>query len=362
MGMWLLAVAAALAPGPALSPGEAAALGKRAVAVLTEYGQRGDSESRALAAAAWGQIGNPAAAALLRKALRDRNVIVRIEAATSLHKLGDDERAFKALEAVIVKGSTPTAADFTPEQEMRRLSRDKARARAVARLSEFGGEDAVTLFETTLKDPSQIVREATSKALARMGLDEFADPFLKALQDKDEAVRAAAVRALGEIGRPDYLPAVKDAAGDPSALVREAAMTALSGFPGSAPAPILALGLRDEDARVRAKALLGLSKIADTDTSDLLRAELRDTTAPEAALKAQAGLARRGAKVDLGLADRTLQAKDADLKALALEVITEDPSDDATLLLKRTMEREEEPRLKLGAASALVKRLQRRRS
>src|SRR5262245_54805396 len=119
MGMWALAVAAALSPAPSLAPGEVAALGKRAVAVLTEYAQTGDAEGRALAAAAWGQIGNQAAAPMLRRALKDKNVIVRIEAATSLHKLGDDARAFKALESVVVKGSTPTADEYTPEQEMR---------------------------------------------------------------------------------------------------------------------------------------------------------------------------------------------------------------------------------------------------
>lgn len=359
--MWLLAAAVALGSVPSLGPGEASALGKRAVAMLTEYSHDGDAEGRALVAAAWGQIGNPAAAPMLRKALKDKNVIVRIEAATSLHKLGDDERAFKVLESVIMKG-TVTPEGLTPQQEMRQLARDKARARAIARLSEFGGEEAVNLFEQTLKDSSPIVRDATSKALARMGLDEFAEPFLKALQDKDETVRAAAARALGEIGRGDYLAAVKEACGDSSALVREAAMAALAGFEGLAAAPPLAQGLRDEDARVRARALMSLSKVPDPETTDLLRSELQDTKAPEAALKAQAGLARRGAKVDLGLADRTLQSKDADLKLLALDVIAEAPGDEAALLLKRTMDEETDTRLKLGAASALVKRLQRKRA
>jgi HEAT repeat protein len=359
--MWLLAVVVALAPPPSLGPAEAAALGKRAIAMLTEYSNDGDAEGRAIVAAAWGQIGNPAAAPMLRRALKDKNVIVRIEAATSLHKLGDDARAFEVLESVISKG-TVTPQGLSPQQEMRQLARDKARARAIVRLSEFGGEDAVNLFEQTLKDSAPIVRDATAKALARMGLDEFAAPFLKALQDKDENVRAAAVRALGEIGRLDYLPAVKEAAGEPSAVVRESAMIALAGFEGLAAAPALAQGLRDEDARVRANALMSLSKVQDPDTTDVLREALADTKAPEAALKAQAGLARRGAKIDLGLADRTLQAKDPDLKALALEVIAETPGDEAALLLKRTMDEELETRLKLGAATAIVKRLQRKRA
>src|SRR5687767_5028548 len=140
MGMWLLAAAVGLA-SPSLAPGEASALGKRAVALLTEYSRDGDAEARASAAAAWGQIGNAAALPLLRKSLKDKNVIVRIEAATSLQRLGEPTRAGLALEAVILKGSA--AAGSRPEEEMRRVARDKARALATARLSEFGGEDAV---------------------------------------------------------------------------------------------------------------------------------------------------------------------------------------------------------------------------
>jgi HEAT repeat protein len=359
MGMWLLA-AAVTGAAPSLSPGEAAALGKRAVALISEYSQMDDADARALAASAWGQIGNKAALPVLRKALKDKNVIVRIEAATSLQKLGESQRAGLALEALILKA--PAQGDATPEDEMRRVARDKARAKAISRLSEFGGEDAVALFEKTLEDPSQIVREATSIALARMGLEEFAAPFVQALRDEDAGLRAQAARSLGEIGRLEYLPAVKEAATDSSASVREAAMTALAGFEGFGAAPTMAEGLKDEDPRVRAAALASLAKVPDPDTTAALRETLAEAKAPEAALKAQAGLARRGHSVDLGLASRTLEAKDSDLKALALEVMKEAPGDEASLLLKRAMDGQTDPRLKLGAAAALVRRLQRRRA
>ena len=50
------------------------------------------------------------------------------------------------------------------------------------------------------------------------------------------------------------------------------------------------------------------------------------------------------------------------MKALALEVLRGAPGDEASLLLKRVMDEEPEPRLRIAAAITLVKRLQRRRA
>lgn len=357
--MLLLAAAVAVASAQSLSPAEAAAIGKRAIAMLGEYAQDGDAEARALVAAAWGRIGNQAAEPFVRKALKDKNVIVRIEAATSLHMLGDDNAAGLALEKIIVKVSTPSAG-ATPQQQLRQVAREQARAKAIARLSEFGGEDAATLFESTVQDRSSIVRDATNLALARMGLDEFGKPYLDAAKDEDAGVRAAAARSLGEIGRPEYLAAVRRLAKDDSVDVRLEAVEALSHFSGAEAAAPLMAALRDQDARVRAKALAGLAKIPDPLTTPALREALKTAKTPEASLRAAAGLAVRGQTVDLGVAERTLRAKDPDLKMLALEVLAAAPGDEATLLLKRVMDEETDTRLKLTAAAALVKKLQRR--
>ena len=360
--MLALVLAAALVPvNPASAPAgavDAPALGKRAVAVLTQYSFEGDPEARAIVAAAWGQIGNPAALPLLRKALKDHNVAVRIEAATSLHKLGDDPSAKAALEAIIVKTSSAPAR--SARDEYRDLARDKARAKAILRLSDFGGEEAANLFETTLEDPSPVVRDATSLGLAHMGLDEFAAPFLDAAHSTDEGVRAAAARSLGGIGRSDYVAALKDLAADSSADVRLAAIEALAGLDGSLTASTFADALRDADARVRAKALWALSRVADPNTTAVLRQTLNDSKASDVILECEAGLALRGEKVDLDLAQRALGLKDADLKALALEVLKASSSDEATAMLQRVMESDRDTRLRLWAATALVRRLQRR--
>jgi len=360
--MLALVLAAALAPSLAPSPAppalDAAAAGKQAVAVLTRYAFEGDPEARAIVAAAWGQIGNQAALPLLRKATKDHNIAVRIEAATSLHKLGDDPSAKATLEAIIVKASTEPAR--SARDQYRDIARDKARAKAILRLADFGGEDAANLFEKTLQDPSPVIRDATSVGLAHMGLDEFAAPFLDATHSSDESVRTAAARSLGAIGQNQYVAALKQLAGDTSADVRLAAVEALSSFDGSLTAATFADAMRDADPRVRSRALWALSRIADPDTKALLQKTLNDSRASDVILECEAGLALRGEKVDLSFPANAFRLKDADLKALALEVLKAAPGDDATRLLQSVMDGERDTRLKLWAATALVKRLQRR--
>jgi HEAT repeat protein len=215
----------------------------------------------------------------------------------------------------------------------------------------------VSVFEKTLKDPSGPVRDATAVALARLGLDEFQGQFVDALRDSDELVRAAAVKALGEIGRVELFQPISTAASDPSHVVREQAMLALTGYADADAGNLVERGARDPDARVRSRALTVLAQRNDRDTSPLLRELLKDATNPEIALKCAAGLARRGDRVDLALAERTLAAKDADMRGLAVDVLRAAESPASTDLLLRVAETDRDGRLRVQAATALVKRL-----
>jgi len=344
----------AATPAAAADP---AAQGKRALEIIAAGISDNESDVRAAAATAWGEIGNPAPSVLdlLHKAAKDRNAYVRIEAAYSLHLLGDDS-AVPVLER-IVRASTATAAGADAQAELKLLARSKSRVRAIQRLSEVGGVAVVDLLDKTRKDPSGEVRDATAIALAKMGLDEFIPPFLEAFKDQDENVRAAAVRALAEIGRGAAVDALGDAASDSSVVVREEAMRALAKFSSPETVSLLAKGLKDADRRVQAQALAGLAHIPDSDTAPLLRQALKGSKAPEVQLKAMAGLARRGDRVDIPLAEVALTQKDPDLRVLALDVLDAVKTPASNEALARAMESDPDGRLRVQAASILVRRL-----
>lgn len=363
--MLVLAVAAAMAaqvtttdPSPRVDA--RAALGRSALRALTALSSDGDGEVRTLAAKAWGEIGNPAAIPFLRKTLRDKRVSARIEAAYALSRLGSDE-GVDVLEKIVKKSSAGKDGVLSPSEEMKLMAMNKSRVRAIGRLSEIGGERAVALFEVTIEDASPAVRDATAVALARMGFEEFSGHFFEALKETDESVRAAAVSALGEIGGAAAFAALRQAAVDSSVPVRVEVMRVLGRYGDPSSAAILARGVADPDPRVRAAALASLARLPDQGTVPLLQQTLKENNAIEAQLKASAGLAVRGLpSAGLQAAEKALSGKDDDLKRLALELLEAVDTDESNAMLKAVMDADPDSRLKVQAAAALVKRLQRR--
>ena len=356
--------AAAEAP----SPGRAM-LGRQAISFLASLANNPDPDVRAAVCAAWGQIGQPAPPVLkmLDKAGKDRDDFVRIEAGVSLLRLGDEHGRRILMD--IVRSSAPLRGSPSPAHEMKFLAHTKARAQALLRLSDLANEDVVALMEKTLHDASGAVRDATAVSLCRLDLGEepAVAPFLRQLlgaaKDPDDTVRAAAVKALGDTKLSSVLPALKEAAGDASAAVRAEAVTALIASGDESLAPLFIERLQDESLRVRYLAAGGLARLSqDPAALPVLRRLAADPKAPDLALRAMTGLAGRGEKVDLGLAQRQLQAKDVDGRMLALEGIAAVPGEPALQLLAGAMAEDGSVRVRVAAAQMLVKRLQEKRS
>ena len=173
------------------------ALGREAVALLAGRASDPDPEVRAAVASSWGELGNRAAIAVLKKALQDPSPDVRIAAAVSLRRLGDVQGLLALIDETKAFKSGPSA---SPAEELRKMARDAARARAVLKLGQEGGDSGREALEASLRDSSGAVRDAAAVALARLGRSDAAQ-FLEALKDPDEGVRSSAAKSLGLIGR-----------------------------------------------------------------------------------------------------------------------------------------------------------------
>jgi len=181
------------------------------------------------------------------------------------------------------------------------------------------------------------------------------------MKSKDEGVRASAARSLGLIGGAQVPPALRDAADDKSVAVRAEAMRAMTRFSGENAAPILAHGLGDADDRVRAQALAALSQLSDQGSKEALEAILKNKPTAENALKAMAGLARRGERIEYDVVNDALHEKDSDLRALAFDVLRAVDDDGALPLLSAVMSGDADPTLRVEAAGLILKRAQKRR-
>ncbi|MDE2142083.1 MAG: HEAT repeat domain-containing protein [Elusimicrobia bacterium] len=364
--MLLLSAAGAFTPRADAAPRKApvavstaspAALGREAVAVLAGRSDDPDPEVRAVVAAAWGDLGNAAAIPRLKKSLADDNADVRIAAAASLTKLGDVQGLLALIDATkpIMSGRASS-----PAEELRRMARDAARARAALKLGEAGGDAGIEALRSLLGDPAGEVRDAAAAALARAGQGDSSQ-FVDALKDPDEGVRAAGARSLGIIGRDGLEPLKKALSSDASASVRAEAAEALGSFSDPASERLLSAALKDKSGRVRLAAARALGRRLDPASTAALKNLADQSPPPEMGLTVAAALAARGEPFDLSLPELTLGQKDAELKLLAVAALARSKAPQARDLLVKAMREDPDSRVRAAAAADLISELSRGR-
>ncbi|HXS99974.1 MAG TPA: HEAT repeat domain-containing protein, partial [Elusimicrobiota bacterium] len=254
-----------------------AVLGREAVDVLANCAADPDPEVRAVVASAWGDLGNRAAISTLKRALADNNADVRIAAAASLLKLGDVQGLVALIDETkpIMSGRAAS-----PAEELKRMARDSARARAALKLGEVGKDSAVDPLRSALADPAGEVRDAAAVALARLGQSD-AKQFVDAMKDPDEGVRASAAHSLGLIGREGLEALKKAAAYDASASVRAEAAFALGSFSDPGSIVFLTKALSDKSGRVRLEAAKALAKRPEPESTAALKKLAEKAPPPE---------------------------------------------------------------------------------
>ncbi|MEI6046809.1 MAG: HEAT repeat domain-containing protein [Chloroflexota bacterium] len=124
---------------------------------------------------ALGRLGNDFALPMLLKSLKDRDALVRLEAATALSKF-NSPAAFEALLAALQQKEEPS---------------DRAiRQFAAEALGQLADRRAVAALLEALKDEESLVRTAVAKALGQLG-DRAAIPLLKRLRHTTPHLRGA---------------------------------------------------------------------------------------------------------------------------------------------------------------------------
>jgi HEAT repeat protein len=362
--MLLLSAAGALVPTadaatktapPAVSTAAPAALGREAITVLAGRSTDPDPEVRAAVATMWGELGNRGALTKLKKSLADDNPDVRIAAASSMLKLGDVQGLLALIDET---KPIKIGRSANPAEELRRMARDAARARAALKLGETGKGAAVEALKNALNDPAGEVRDAAAVALARLGQGDSTQ-FMDAMKDPDEATRASAARSLGLIGREGLDLLKKALTNDAAVSVRAEAATALGAFNDPASAALLATALADKSGRVRLAAARSLAR-RDEPASTAALKKLADTAPPaELGLIAAAALAGRGQPADLGLAELTMGQKDPELKMQAIAVLAASDHAETRELLSKAMREDPDPRVRVRAAAATIGRIRR---
>lgn len=337
-------------------------LGRKALQLVVDHLKSDDSDVRALAAEILGQAGNKAAAGVLKTMLEDRDKYVRIAASRALWELGSPA-GMKVLLGIIndVPAQGPIAVTNTPLVELKIISQNKIRAKAMEAYTGIKGEKGADLLYKLKNDNYGPIRDAAALELARLGHEDELAQFLEALSSEDEAIRFEGASVLAKICHSSAAePLAKQLAAEKSVRVRMAALDALKCAPqkGEAAAVLIKLA-EDQNPTIKYKAVAALSGIKDAKVKEKLAALAAATPDIKIKVIAQKGLMLSGVPADPKTAQDALSAASPEVRLDALEVAGAFSDDDALPLLAVALD-DPDTKVKLAAALQTLKRASRK--
>jgi HEAT repeat protein len=191
----------------------AAATDPSAIAVLSDAARQRDPTLRVAALKALGRIGNRDAIPLLKTALAKGQVFDRVTAAESLLLLGDSSgvevlRATlndhsngnaRAMAAVALGYSHDPASLQILKQALTDDNID-VRLGAAAALTHYNDAGGIAYLRGAIRDQDQVTRRHTAQLFDDMAFDAARPILIEALSSPDSEVQLAAVKTLGTAG------------------------------------------------------------------------------------------------------------------------------------------------------------------
>jgi HEAT repeat protein len=208
----------------------------------------------------------------LTRALRNKDFLIRAEAARALGRIRDGRAVVPLIQALREEEHSDTLNIFA-----RRRSRqvwEEARLALTAI-----GEPAVGPLIDSLEQGDARFRGWAEGALGRIR-EPAVGPLIQALAHESEFVRASAADALGLTRHARAVPPLIDALRSETVRVRQAAAGALSESQDPRVLQPLLQALEDADGTVRLSAALGLGKLGSAQAVEPLNRALHDPHEP----------------------------------------------------------------------------------
>lgn len=355
----LLAFAAQPGQAQSLSKKE---LGTKALQIVAAHLKSDDSDVRALAARVLGEAGNKAAAGALRNMLGDRDKYVRIAAARALWELGSPA-GLKTVTGIMedVPAQGPVPVTNNPLVELKIISQNKIREKAMETYAWMKGEKAADLLYKLKNDNYGPVRDAAARELARLGRDEELAQFTAALTDPDEAIRYESCSVLAKVCHPSAAaPLAKLLAGENSVRVKMAALDALKCTPSRKDAADILVKLSDDDnPTIKYKAVAALGGIKDNKVKARLTAVAAETQDIRLRITAHRGLILSGTTGQLNPVRDAMSAASPDIRLEALEVAAALPDQDSFPVFAQALE-DPDTTVKLTGALHILRKASRK--
>ncbi len=333
-------------------------LGRKALQTVVSHLKSDDSDVRALAAAILGGAGNQAATGVLKTMLEDRDKYVRIAAARALWELGSPV-GMKVLLGIIndVPAQGPITVTNTPLVELKIISQNKIREKAIESYAGIKGEKGADLLYKLKNDNYGPVRDAAARELARLGHGEELSQFIEALGAEDEAIRYEGASGLSKICSGAAAgPLAKLLAAEKSVRVRMAALDALKCSPSKDEAAEVLIQLADDqNPTIKYKAVSALCGIKSARVKEKLAALAAGASDIRTKITVQRGLILSGVPADLKVAQDAMSAATPEIRLEAVEVASAFSDAEALPLLAQALD-DPDTSVKLAGALQTLKR------
>jgi HEAT repeat protein len=220
--------------------------------------------------------------------------------------------------------------------------------------------DAKTVLRAAAEDPQDaLARRAAMQAIGEVDSEESGGVLKGALDDRDEGVRFAAAMSIGDVRYAPALPVLKEKAkvytGERDKRTYCAVLYALYRLSDESQLGDLAAMLFDRDADVRAVAAQVMGKIGNPSAVDLLKRALTDETSDRPKYNMTEALAILG---DSG-AQVKLEAYATgyfmDLQLEAIPALAMEYSPSTMQILRDLMGERFSPRVRVRAAGAMAR-------
>ncbi len=337
-------------------------LGKKALLLIVKEMKNSDSDIRMLSCEILGRIGNKAAIKVLKNSLKDISKHVQISSAEALYKLGD-KTALKVILDIIndIPGKKPIL--NTPLLQMKIISKNKIRERAIEAIVKILDDDAKNLLYKLKADSYPAIRDVAARQLARLGEDREMPNFIYALEDEDEAIRYEAALSLSKICSSASIYPLKLALKKETSMrVKIAILDFFLCIKGKKVFMEDMIKLASSsNATIRFKSTLALSNIKDKKVLRKMNEIYSTGKDLGIQLAAMKGLINHGKTPETGILNSALSSNDTEIKLLALDIIKGFDAAIGIPFLKIALENKD-PQVRLEAAQQIVKRLSKKRN
>lgn len=184
-----------------------------AIVVLSDAARQSDPTLRMAALKGLGRLGNPNAKPLLRMALAKAPIFERVTAAQALLLLGDNS-GVELLHATLNDHSDGNARamaavalgyahDSSAVPMLRQALTDQnidVRIGAAAALTHYGDSGGVAYLRGAIRDPDQVTRRHAAQLFDDIDFDSGHPILVEALSSPDSDVQLAAIKTLGTAG------------------------------------------------------------------------------------------------------------------------------------------------------------------